>query len=33
VLYVMPPLAITLMELDTLMNTLSEAIDSVTRSS
>jgi adenosylmethionine-8-amino-7-oxononanoate aminotransferase len=32
VLYVMPPLAITLEELDIVMNTLSDAIDTVTRS-
>jgi adenosylmethionine-8-amino-7-oxononanoate aminotransferase len=32
VLYVMPPLAITLDELDIVMNTLAAAIDSVTRS-
>jgi adenosylmethionine-8-amino-7-oxononanoate aminotransferase len=32
VLYVMPPLAISIQEIDTIMNTLGAAIDSVTRS-
>jgi adenosylmethionine-8-amino-7-oxononanoate aminotransferase len=32
VLYLMPPLAITLDELDVMMNTLTDAIDTVTRS-
>ena len=32
VLYVMPPLAISIDELDIVMNTLAAAIDSVTRS-
>jgi adenosylmethionine-8-amino-7-oxononanoate aminotransferase len=31
VLYVMPPLAISMNEIDTLMNTLSTAIDAVTK--